>query len=328
MPTNRVVERAAAGEVFGVRTRTAIVIVVLLAGAAGWWMRVHGLAENSRLAATMPAAPEVRAVPPPVPVEVAPALPPETESERLNRLKRFGDIPREKINRIVPILRDYLDLEQKLRLENRGPNSDRALWQSLNLLHRERRADLEKILTLQEAEDCDMHWSQSGRSVIDSLGDIPVSDDERRALFRLQSGFDSEFGANGIVPVGRESARLATYDQMRALLGEERFSSFLARDDPGYQRFLEITEQQAQPSAIADQLWRMRSEYLIRREGVNAQASLDLATKVTLHTALDEEIRARVTALVGEMAVRERTTAFNWLPRPTRAAPSSSNAPR
>lgn len=203
----------------------------------------------------------------------------------------------------------------------------RTFLKELNLLNRERRADLEKILTPWEAEEVDLHWSQSGKRVIDSLANVSVSDDERRAMFRLQIGFDREFGRNGDFTaaevIARESARVVTYDQMRALLGEERFSSFLARDDPGYKRFLEITEQEAQPPAIADQLWRIKNEYLIRRAEMNAQSGLDPATKATQHSALDEEIRARVTTLVGETAVRERMTAFEWLPPAQSAAPGA-----
>jgi len=200
------------------------------------------------------------------------------------------------------------------------------------MLDREQRADLAKILTPRELEDWEINCTQSGRQVIASLADLLVSDDERRAIFRQQSGFDREISSVGRLTseeaVAFLTARLTMYEQMRAVLGEQRFASYLARDDTSYQRFTVVAKEQAQPADVATQLWRIKFEYMIRSNELAAQMSANAEARGRQSAALQKEIISRITALVGENALREHTAAFDWLPRTNAAAQPTSAPPR
>jgi hypothetical protein len=331
----RIGVRQASRQVTGVKARVFIVVLLALGGAVAWRMRSHQPVEVASPVAPTPAARSVVRAPVKPAVEAA-ALPSETESERLARRKKYGDIPREKIAQVDAILRDYAELRQKAMEGRPSKISDtdtvRAVWRAMTMLDREQRADLAKVLTPRELEDWEINCTQAGRRVIASLGDLPVSDDERRAIFRLQSGFDREISAVGRLTseeaVAYLTARQTMYERMRAVLGEQRFAFYLARDDTSYQRFTEVAKEQTQPADVAAQLWRISFEYSLRYNELAAQTKTNAAAREIQTTALRQEIISRITALVGENALRDHPVAFEWLPRTIAAAQSTPTAPR
>jgi len=291
------------------RTWAIGALILVLLGAGVWRVRERRSGD----------APGVAQSPPPRPPEIVAAvatLPAETEEERKQRLKRFGDVPREKVALIAPILRDYGEQEVALRLQQRGPDGlGRAQWRALQWLWDERLADLRKVLTPEEADDCDMMLRPTGKNFVDSLRDLPVSAEERRALYRVVRDFDREFGGNGafnpMETIARERARVAMYDQLRAGLGETRFPKFLAVDDLSYRRLEQVAAAGGHPTHVADELWRLKNESRIRRLEVFVHGGGGTASRLVV--AIDREIALRAAALVGEAAVRENPTAFEWL---------------
>ena len=253
----------------------------------------------------------------------APTFHPETEHERMVRLKQFGDISREKIARVDAIFKDYAEQLNELTSPNPpgkiNPRDIATKQKALALLQQERHADLAKILAPRELEDLELRWSSSGLRLLGSLADIPVSNDELRALIQLQAGFDHDHehtsGMGGAALDAREKARYETDEQMRALLGDERFFVYLGRDDPIYQRFSEMTGELAQPAAMAIRLWQAKGEYFIRRGEVAAQFRHDYQARDENLTALNTEVVTQITALVGEAAIRNHPQAFAWLGR-------------
>lgn len=256
--------------------------------------------------------------------QTAESVPPqESDAQRRERLQRFGDVPPEKLERIKKILLDYGELEMKLITERRGDSrrdeAERTRWHALQLLEDERLADLLRILTPEEAAEVDMHLSQAGKNLIDSLRELTLTPEERRALWQILKAFDREYGGSGVIYNAgvREQARLAMYDEMRRQLGEERFASFLARDDLAYRRFVNLAAEQNQGRIVADQLWRLRSEFVIRRAEIWTRVGGNAQAAASQIEAVNTEIWSRVAALVGEKAIRESPApVFDWLPKP------------
>ena len=310
------------------RARLVILFLLSLAGVAGWRMFSHW--SGDFLPPPTPAPAARLAVPThgTMPVEI-PSSRPETESERLVRLKQYGDISREKIARVDAIVKDYA--EQLKELISPGPpgtikpgdivtlrKAMGTLPKAMALLNQERHADLAKILTPQEVEDLELRWSSSGLRMLGSLADIPVSNDELRMLIQLQASFDRDHentsGMGGAVLDAREKARYTTDRQMRAILGDERFLAYLVRDDPIYKRFLGMTDELAQPSAVATRLWEAKGEYFIHHGELAAQFRSDYQHRDESMAALGSEVVAQINALVGDAAIRNHPDAFNWLP--------------
>lgn len=296
-------------------TIVAAVTVVCCAGIALVKVRVGQRSETK--VSARPAVADSRAAPVPVPPPGAENLRSflkraETDEQKQERIRRFGAIPLADLERARPILDDYLRLEMDLRRKN--PNE----WMTVKtrrLIMRERLFDLQKVLTPQEAEDIDLHLEPSAINLLDSLKYIALTETEERAILRLNRRLAEELEAHPGATGFRYRAEMAMFEEIRGILGEERFVRFISRHDVGYKRFVAVTEEQGQPRAVAEQLWRMKNEFFIRRSDSYDRLKDDPAALRGEVDALAAEMRARATALVGDRALRESPApVFDWLP--------------
>jgi hypothetical protein len=139
----------------------------------------------------------------------------------------------EQRDRVKSIQRDYaaLRLEVLARYGADGevfPGGSHTLMRQLALLEREKRVDLAAVLTPEELEELDWRESATGRRVEWRLGNT-ATEEQRRAVFRLQRAFDRQF-ADPVAtdPAGeaartREGARERTRARIHAVLGDELF---------------------------------------------------------------------------------------------------------
>lgn len=141
-----------------------------------------------------------------------------------------------KAERVSRIVRDYDELTlMALRgfgapREGSAPAS-LALLRQLALIDQEKRRDLAAVLTVRELEDLELQETAAGRLVNQVLGGTSATEDQRRAVFRLQHEFELQFGGSTIATppsdFEREAARQRTQAQIRTVLGDHLFSSWL-----------------------------------------------------------------------------------------------------
>lgn len=257
----------------------------------------------------------------------APSVPPETEVQRLDRLKRFGDIPWEKWVKVQSIVFDYVALQEKwLREIGRGNAS--AVWEAFELFKKERRGDLAAAgLTPDEIMECELHvFGATLLTTFSKLEGIKITPEEQRAIYRATDWGDLELHRRGVSRgeeiATRERIRLAKYEQVRAILGPKRSAVFF-HQDPTYGPFASLAENLGQPAGLADQLYRIKAESLIR-SGELLSSSSDRAAYEQQSSMLNAEIRSRVVGLVGEEAIEKNPEAFEqWL----RLKPKAPAAP-
>jgi hypothetical protein len=236
------------------------------------------------------------------------------------------------MGKVQPIVSDYGQLYAKIdrsldATESDAANSGRR-WQAQNLLKRERRADFAAAgLTSDEIVEVELHVLGSG--LLDSLKDVSTTPEEQRAIYRVWDALDTEFrqsGGSGQEIAVRERARLAKYEHARSVLGPDRFTVFLKRDDLAYRRFATLAEDLGQPADLADQLWRIKSESVIRLGDLPPPQS-DRAIYVQQSAALAQDIRSKVAGLVGEEAIEKNPWTFEQWLRPKPKAPVAPATP-
>ncbi len=103
----------------------------------------------------------------------------------------------------------------------------RVFLRRLVLLQREERADLAQVLDARELEDYELRESPAGQLVTARLGATAATEEQRRAVFRIEREFDERFGfvfdvAKEVLAERRE-VRRETDARIRAVLGEELF---------------------------------------------------------------------------------------------------------
>lgn len=109
-----------------------------------------------------------------------------------------------------------------------GPFAEtRVFLRRLVLLQREERADLAQVLDAAELEELERRESPAGQLVAQRLGGTAATEEQRRAVFRIEREFDERFGFGFDLEqealAERARVRREANEKVRAALGEELF---------------------------------------------------------------------------------------------------------
>lgn len=232
--------------------------------------------------------------------------------------------PAEKAIRLERIRRDYDEIRAKASAEYAAagaafPGGLNAFLRQLALLERENRADLAALLTPEELEDLELRETTAGQRTARLLGGTEATEEQRRAVFRLQHGFEDEFALTfDVSPAAlleRERARQATLAGIREVLGDETFAAWARGESADYDTFQAFAVQQGLPGDTALRLWHVRNEFTLRRLEIATQA-LPPAQLQAAQAALAQQIESRVMAIVGAGAMTSaRAQILQWLPQ-------------
>jgi len=230
----------------------------------------------------------------------------------------------EKAARIAKIKRDYDEIRNKASAEYSAagaafPGGLNAFLKQLALLEREKRADYAQVLTPRELEELEMSETSAGNLVDRLLGPTHATVEQRRTVFQLQRGFEDQFALTfDLTPKAlfeRESARQRTQEQIRAVLGDDLFGSWLYGEGEDYALWVAFAAKQTLPDSVPLDLWRAKNEYTRRRLELAAQ-KLPADQSRAAQAALALEIESRVLQIVGPSALQgARNNVLSWLPK-------------
>ncbi len=153
---------------------------------------------------------------------------------------RYGALPDAKVDAIAKIERDYNDLNADTWAKRRGnaiTNMDTVL-QSQAMIEKEKLADIAALLTPDELAEYQMRNSPAANALIHNLSNIDVTSEEYAQLYQVQKAFTDANPTkamwSGSEMAQRTTAQLATNEQIRAVLGDDRFYAYAASADPQY----------------------------------------------------------------------------------------------
>jgi hypothetical protein len=224
------------------------------------------------------------------------------------------------------IRRDYDEMTAKFSADygasgNSFPGGLSAYLRQLALLQVEKHKDLAALLTPRELEDLEMRDTTAGQTAQKLLGDTAATEEQRRAVFRLQKEFEDQFALTfDLTPAAlfaRETARQATQQKIRAVLGDELFGSWLRGEGPDYAGFATFVQQSGLSASVPLELWRVKSDYLLARLQLKARTDLAPSQINDADRVLTSQTITRVTGLIGATAVAGAgRDVLNWLPLP------------
>ncbi len=241
----------------------------------------------------------------PITEELIASLSPEEAAAHASKLRRdFGDLPREKINRIRQLDEDYYDLRREVLVAADGlklPEDDAKL----DLLEREKKSDLAALLTPVELAAYE-------------FAKTPVPYGLRRA-FTVMDATEAEY--RSLVPYlktiavdqpdAATTALAAT--QAKAALGEVRYAEFLRASDREFQQLTYLTQQASLPAPTAVQALAARDTAVQESNRIAQDATLTYDQKRAALATLAENTRAQLTATLGPAAPTYLTFAEKWL---------------
>jgi hypothetical protein len=231
----------------------------------------------------------------------------------------------EKAACIEKIKRDYDEIRAKASADYTAagaafPGGLNAFLHQLALLEREKRADLAAVLSPQELEELEMHETAAGQNVERLLGPTHATVEQRRTVFRLQREFEDKFALTfDLTPralLEREAARQQMQEQIRAVLGDDLFGSWLFGEGEDYALFVAFAVRHNLPPTAPLELRQVKNEYALRRLELNAVKNMTEDQRRIARAELARQTEARVMSIIGQSALQAgRKGILSWLPK-------------
>ncbi|MBI2512049.1 MAG: hypothetical protein HYV96_08720 [Opitutae bacterium] len=249
------------------------------------------------------------------------------------RRERYGDLSDDKVAALLKIDRDYQDMMSDLAPSGAiGAEEGRALGDQFRTLEKERLADIKAALGPEAYADYERQNSGAASMVMRGLRDLKVTEEEYNALFAAQKARDPNASTGfSIVDLDapRSDSAQAFYEQVRAILGDERAHTYLKSADPGYGQVARFTEKYPSLApAVTYQLYELNNESRTTMRALTQRADGQPVDGAKIQEAV-ARLNSRLEALVGpEIANAYRSQGLGAFLRTTvRSAPSTTGTP-
>lgn len=185
------------------------------------------------------------------------------------RLQRYGNLSDDKLNAVARIERDYNDVRNAAYATNTSNAAQRgaSYMEQQKMLEQEKMADLAAVLSPEELAQYEMRNSPSASRLMSNLKNVDINEAEYAALYQIQKSFDATQPSpiNGSYTpeqmAQRTNTLMASLEQARAALPDERFYKLLENSDSGYARVAQFAAQTpGLTQATAYQLYQLQNE--------------------------------------------------------------------
>jgi hypothetical protein len=230
----------------------------------------------------------------------------ESPETAVYRKRQYGDLSTEKIALIDRIQQDYSELQQQVRGEAMGMTL-REDREKLAYLEAERRKDLAAVMTPQEFDEYLLRTSNTASMMRSQLAHFGPTEQEYRAIYKLQEAYDALYGTYGTAPRTsveasqmRQAADRKLLEDVKALLGSERGADYERSRDYTFQSAAQIVKRMDLPQEAAVTVYALGKDVQARANAIRTQQSLTPAQRQEQLQALSAEANQKTTALLGE----------------------------
>jgi hypothetical protein len=230
------------------------------------------------------------------------------EFDEDSQRRQFGGLPQEKVTRLKKIMADYADLEEQLFSDIPDRSSPEARARN-ELLTKEKRADIERLLTPEELLNYDLRNSPASHRLRGLIGQFQATEAEFLALFpaaKAMSEIETGMTAGGPRSPATADARRAREDaqqkleaEMRRILGEARYAEMKEANDHAVQQTRQFAASLNLPPASAAELVAVQKDFAPKLSAVERDRDLTANQRDAQLYALGNEARERLTRVLG-----------------------------
>ena len=217
--------------------------------------------------------------------------------------RRYGDLPKAKIEQLQAIEADYSDLTMQVQSGTHGIwlPEDQA---KLALLDKEKLADFAKVLTPQELEEYNLRSSSTAGQMRSTLATFNPTEAEFRALFKFQSALDEQYPK----PMGsytseqmapRQAAEKQLQPQIQALLGPDRYADYQLATDPKYQQVNRLVARLELPASTSVEVVNVQENIQKQATALRRDRTLTPDDRNAQIAALAQQAQTQLTAALG-----------------------------
>lgn len=248
------------------------------------------------------------------------------------RQQRFASIlSPAKTAEVKQIAREFDDRLQDLYAGGVNFTIDR---EKMNALEKDRHGAIAKVLTPAELAEYDLRMSNTSSSLRSQLAVFNPTEEEFRAIFKLQQPFDEQYSMNYVSgPMTPEQSRQRfeaqkqLQEQIKTMLGPERAQDYERSIDYNYQQTSRLISRLELPPATTNQLYAVQKEVEARLNEIRGNRDLPAAERTEQLTALQRDALNKVTPLLRDTRGLEAYKQYggNWLQNIVpRAVPAGS----
>jgi hypothetical protein len=218
--------------------------------------------------------------------------------------RRYGDLPKAKIEQLQAIEADYSDLTMQVQSGTHGIwlPEDQA---KLALLDKEKLADFAKILTPQELEEYNLRSSNTASQMRSTLATFNPTEAEFRALFKFQSALDEQYPRpmmGSYTPdqmAPRQAAEKQLQPQIQALLGPDRYADYQLATDPKYQQINRLVARLELPATTSVEVVNVQDNIQKQATALRRDRTLSPDERNAQIAALAQQAQTQLTAALG-----------------------------
>lgn len=222
-----------------------------------------------------------------------------------NPFERMLDfLPSGKQNQIMEI---YQQMQAKQVEAFKGGTPDEVDMKKMQEAQKDLEKQIAGILTPEEFEKYQLTLSQTAMVMRMTLDGFEPSEQEFREMFKVQKQFDDQFGLMGMsgdqeVQKKRAEAETARQEELKAILGNQRFADYQRETDYQFKALSKIADRQGLSKDAALKVWEMKAIAEKESAQLYGNPSLDAEQRKAALRAIREETERSAAAVLGEEA--------------------------
>ena len=238
-------------------------------------------------------------------------LGPDPDSNRWQD-QRLGFLSADKRQSLQQIQQDYQELISEVQQDMQGFRLP-ADVEKLRFLQEEQKRDIEALMSPEERQAYELRMSPTAQQLRWKMTQYDASEAEYRAIYPLQKAFDEKYNPRASDPYAgygdqpvhdqnywkeRQQADKQLQDQVKAVLGEQRYAESIRLQDGDYQQLEAATRRLELPADTAKQVYALRDTTSAAAQQIADNTALDTDQKksalVNLAASARDQVRARL----------------------------------
>lgn len=238
---------------------------------------------------------------------------------------RLAFLPSEKRQALQDIQQDYQELMSEIQQDSQGFRLPSDA-EKLRFLQEEQKRDIASLMTPDEFAAYELRMSNTANQLRWKMTQMDASEQEYLAIFPFQKAFDDKYNQND--PFGystverdqnywkeRQEAEKQLQEQIRSVIGEDRYADSIRRQDQDWQQLEAATRRLALPADTPNRLFSLRDSAASSAQQVAENPNLTYDQKKQELAAIAAATRDQVKASLGDEGSQAyfKNNGMNWL---------------
>jgi hypothetical protein len=240
---------------------------------------------------------------------------------------RLAFLPSEKRQALQQIQQDYQELMSEINQDAQGFRMPSDA-EKLRFLQEEQKRDIEALMTPDELQAYELRNSNTANQLRWKMTQYDATEQEYMAIFPLQKAFDDKYNQQNNDPFGynpeqrdqnywkaRQEAEKQLQEQIRGLIGEERYADSIRRQDQDWQQLEAATRRLALPADTPQKLFAVRDNVASSVQQIADNPNFTAEQKKQELASIASATRDQIRAALGEEGAQAyfKNNGMAWL---------------